>query len=101
MGPRCVVPLQKFPGERAVSFGAAAARVVFEDAFAETRRFAQANAARDDRIINLRAKMFAHLRHDLRAQLGSAIEHRHQDAAELEPCITPRNRGPVRSNEQS
>ena len=57
--------LQEFGGKRAVGFRAAAVRVVLQDAFAKTRRLAQAHGPRDDGLVNALSEMFAHLGDDL------------------------------------
>src|SRR4029434_4224927 len=69
-------------GDRSRSIGS-----VLQDRFTEARRFTQTNAARDDGFINALPKMLAHLRHDLLTKVCPTVEHRHDNAAELESRV--------------
>ena len=81
------MPFDEFAGESAVGGGADAARIVFENGFAEARRFAQADGARDDGVVNALAEMLPHFADHLLAEIRPAVEHRHHDAADLDASI--------------
>jgi len=81
------VPLDELAGERAIRLSGSSSRSVLQDRFPEARCFAQANAARNDSLINAFAEMLAYLRHDLLAKIRPTVEHCHDDAAELEALI--------------
>jgi hypothetical protein len=60
---------------------------VFQNRFPKARRFAQAHAPRDYSLVNALAEMLAHVRHNLPAQIGPTIEHRHNNAGDFKTPI--------------
>jgi hypothetical protein len=83
------MPADEFICERAIRFRAAAVRIVLEDRFREARRFAQAHRARDHRLIHALAEMLPHFGHDLSAEIGARIEHRHHNPRDLHAIVHP------------
>jgi hypothetical protein len=81
---------EKLSTQSAIGFGTTAARIIFENAFAEAGCFAQANGARNHGFVHSIAEMFANFSNHLGAQLGSAVEHRHHNAADFELIIRTR-----------
>src|SRR5437870_1049639 len=84
------MPLDKLARESAIGAGGRSIWSIFQDRFAETGGLAQTHTARDDRLVNAFGKMLAHLRHYLCAEVGSTVEHRHNDTANLEPMVRAR-----------
>src|SRR6266540_2453161 len=84
--------LDELACEGAIGGCSRASGSVFQDRFAEARRFAQTNAARDDSFINALPEMLAHLRHHLLTKICPTVEHRHDNAAapESRTCSTSR-----------
>jgi len=81
------MPPDKLAREGAICAGGRSIGGIFQDRFAETGGLAQTHTARDDRLVNAFGKMLAHLRHYLCAEVGSAVEHCHNDTANLEPLV--------------
>ena len=82
--------LDELPSEGAISVGRSSIGSVLQDRFSEARRFAQTNTPRDHSFINAFAKMLAYIRDDLLTKVCPAVEHRHDNAAELESRVGPR-----------
>src|ERR1700736_3666232 len=83
------MPVEKLTTQRAVGFGAASPRIVLENAFAEARRFTQSDRSRNNCFVGAFAEVGAYFGNDLSAQLGAAIKHRHNDATNLKPIVSP------------
>jgi len=81
------MPSDKLAREGAIRSGGRSIGIIFQDRFAKTGGLAQTYAARDDRLVNTLGKMLAHVRHHLCAEVGSTVEHRHNDTTNLKPVV--------------
>jgi len=81
------VPANEFLRQCTISDCACSIRIVLEDGFAEAWRFTQTNAARDDGLVYALAKVRPHIGHHLCAEPRSTVEHRHDNATELEALV--------------
>jgi len=79
--------LDELERESAICLGGSSSWRVFQNRFPKARRFAQAHAPRDHSLVNTLAEMFAHVRHNLRAQIGPAIEHRHNNTGDFKTLV--------------
>src|SRR5207249_12049615 len=81
------MPLDELARESTISLGGSSTRRIFQNRFAEARGLAQTYAARDDRLVNTLGKMLAHVRHHLCAEVGSTVEHCHNNTTNLKPVV--------------
>jgi len=81
------MPSDKLAREGAIRSGGRSIGIIFQDRFAKTGGLAQTYAARDDRLVNTLGKMLAHVRHHLCAEVGSTVEHCHNDTTNLKPVV--------------
>src|SRR5262249_29828655 len=81
------MPLDELAGEGAISLGRRSTWSVFQDRFPKAWRLAQAHAPRNASLINTFAEMLGPLRYDLPAKVCPAVEHCHDDTAELETLV--------------
>src|SRR5437763_9083308 len=79
--------LDELLGQIGIRARPARGRLVLEHRLAITRRFAQANAARDDGLEGAVWKMAAYFVDYLRRQPRSRVKHRHQHPQQLEPRV--------------
>ena len=77
---RALFMVEDLFGELDVAFRAAGAGVVDEDGFAETGRFGQADAARDDGPEDLVAEELAEVGGHLAGEVGAVVVHGEEDA---------------------
>lgn len=77
-------PLQQVLRKYFVGSGAGAVFVVVNDRFAEARRLGETRGARNDRLENDVPEVLPDFAGDLVRKIGPAVEHRHDDAEQLE-----------------
>src|SRR5207302_429628 len=82
--------LEQFLGEDFVGGSAGAVFVIIDDWFAEAWRLCQPSCARNYGVKYQVAEMLADFGHNLVRQIGTAIEHGHDDAKQLEAGIDAR-----------
>ena len=81
---------EKFTRERDVRLGAFRLRVVTRHRQAVTWRFREPHVARNDGLKHFLLEKLAHVRRDLRAQIGALVVHRQQHAVDVERRIQSR-----------
>jgi hypothetical protein len=79
--------LDELARESAICLSCSSSGSVFQNRFPKARRFAQAHAPRDYSLVNALAEMFAHVRHNLLAQIGPTIEHRHNNTGDFKTPV--------------
>src|ERR1041384_6587583 len=80
--PRLLFMCENLPRELQVCDGPTRAQVVQHHGLAVTRRFAEADVAWDDGLVDLAGEISVHLFTDLRGHARPPIEHREHDAAD-------------------
>ena len=81
------MPPDKLAGERAISGCAGAPRVVLEYRLPKAWRFAQSDRSGNNSLVDAFAEMLPDLVHHLFAKVCSGVEHRHDDAADIDLII--------------
>src|SRR5262245_19344350 len=88
-----------FARERAIGFGTAGLGVVEDDRHAVARRFAEPDVARDDGAEDFLLEKIPDVARDLLTQVRALVEHREQDAVDVEPGVEGRTNAAHRADE--